>query len=136
MVSYLNWYSSMKKIWKNLVDFWHRKLTLKVPFQHFSTEPHYVNLQNTTFSLKPILFSFFLIKASYFWIPKVYTKKWANFRLSNHSSKIQIFRINSLLFITGQNWRNAFRRGNFWRKIWLGSSQWHFVTSPKGFCSC
>ena len=82
------------------------------------------------FHWSPFFFLFFLIKASYFWIPKVYTKKWANFRLSNHLSKIQIFRINSLLFITGQNWRNAFRRGNSWRKIWLGSSQWHFVTSP------
>ena len=33
-----------------------RKLTLKVQFRHFSSEPHYVNLQNTTFSSKPIHF--------------------------------------------------------------------------------
>ena len=33
----LNWYSSMKKNEKDLDDFWHRKLTLKVKFCHFLT---------------------------------------------------------------------------------------------------
>ena len=38
--------------WKNLVDFWHRKLTLEVQFWHFLRPWHYVNLQNTAISFE------------------------------------------------------------------------------------
>ena len=36
--------------------FYHRKLTLKLEIWHFVTVPHYVSLQNTTFSSKSIHF--------------------------------------------------------------------------------
>ena len=39
-----------KKIEKDSDDFWHRKLTLKVKFQHFLTPSHYTNLQNSMIS--------------------------------------------------------------------------------------
>ena len=45
--------------WKNSVDFWHRKLTLKVQFWHFLRPWHYVNLQNTAISF---VYSWFLCK--------------------------------------------------------------------------
>ena len=45
--------------WKNSVDFWHRKLTLKVQFWHFLRPWHYVNLQNTAISFES---SWFLSK--------------------------------------------------------------------------
>ena len=45
--------------WKNSVDFWHRKLTLKVQFWHFLRPWHYVNLQNTAISFE---YSWFLSK--------------------------------------------------------------------------
>ena len=45
--------------WKNSVDFWHRKLTLKVQFWHFLRPWHYVNLQNTAVSFE---YSWFLSK--------------------------------------------------------------------------
>ena len=70
----LNWYSSMKINWKISVDFWHRKLTLKLQFRHFSTEPHFVNLQNTTFSLKPI----FDKNQDNFGYPRSEEKNWAD----------------------------------------------------------
>jgi hypothetical protein len=35
---------------KNLDDFWHRKLTLKVIFRHFFTSSHYTNSQNSMIS--------------------------------------------------------------------------------------
>ena len=51
-----------KKIEKKLVDFLHRKLILKVRFRHFSTEPHYVNLQKYNIFLEA--HSSFLTKSS------------------------------------------------------------------------
>ena len=36
----LNWYSQMKKKWKNSVNFWHQKLTMEVQFWHFLTNRH------------------------------------------------------------------------------------------------
>ena len=44
----LNWYSQMIFFWKNSVDFWHRKLTLKVRFWHFLTNWCSLYSQNTT----------------------------------------------------------------------------------------
>ena len=43
----LNWYSSMKKKYKDPIDFWNRKLPLKVKLWHFLTPPHYTNSQNS-----------------------------------------------------------------------------------------
>ena len=45
--------------WKNLVDFWHRKLNLKVQSWHFLRPWCYVNLQNTAISLE---YSWYLSK--------------------------------------------------------------------------
>ena len=44
---------------KNSVDFWHRKLTLKVQFWHFLRPWRYVNSQNTAISFD---YSWFLSK--------------------------------------------------------------------------
>ena len=52
--------------WKNSVDFWHRKLTLKVQFWHFLRPWHYVNLQNTAISFE---YSWFLSKNLAFYDP-------------------------------------------------------------------
>ena len=38
--------------WKYSVDFWHRKLTLKVRVWHFLSPWRYVNLQNTAISFE------------------------------------------------------------------------------------
>ena len=51
---------------KNSVDFWHRKLTLKVQFWHFLRPWHYVNLQNTAISFEC---SWFLSKNLAFYDP-------------------------------------------------------------------
>ena len=48
-----------KIIQKDSDDFWRRKLTLKVRFQHFLTPPHYTNLQNSMISFD---YSWFLAK--------------------------------------------------------------------------
>ena len=52
--------------WKISVDFWHRKLTLKVQFWHFLRPWHYVNLQNTAISFE---YSWFLCKNLAFYDP-------------------------------------------------------------------
>ena len=54
----LNWYSSMKKNWKDSDDFWHRKLTLKVRNQDFliATCQTYVDLPKNFFSWKSAIF--------------------------------------------------------------------------------
>ena len=52
--------------WKNSVDFWHRKLTLKVQFWHFLRPWRCVNLQNTAISLE---YSWFLSKNLAFYDP-------------------------------------------------------------------
>ena len=49
----------MKFFFLNSVDFWHRKLTLKVQFWHFLRPSRYVNLQNTAISFE---YSWFLNK--------------------------------------------------------------------------
>ena len=51
---------------KNSVDFWHRKLTLKLQFWHFLRPWHYVNLQNTAI---PFEYSWFLSKNLAFYDP-------------------------------------------------------------------
>ena len=55
----LNLYSSIKTKQKDLDDFWHRKLTLKVKFWYFLTAPHYSNFQNLVISFE---YSWFLAK--------------------------------------------------------------------------
>jgi hypothetical protein len=45
--------------WKNSVDFWHRKLTLKVQFWHSLRPWRYVNLESTAISFE---YSWFLSK--------------------------------------------------------------------------
>ena len=77
--------------WKNSVDFWHRKLTLKVQFWHFLRPRHYVNLQKTAISFE---YSWFLSKNPAFKGPsskklhdltdiKPHTKKWRHQNLSS-----------------------------------------------------
>ena len=73
----LEFFSSNKKWSPELIFFNDKKnlkknswfMTLKVWFCHLSTVPHYVNLQNTTFSLKPIIF-FDKIKQANFEYPR------------------------------------------------------------------
>ena len=49
----------LDEIWKNSVDFWHRKLNLKVQCWHFLRPWHWVNLKNTAISFE---YSWFLSK--------------------------------------------------------------------------
>ena len=60
--SLLNWYSKMNFFWKNSVEFWHWKLTLKVWFWHFltnhnsSTDSHFFSFEYVDIWPKILLF--------------------------------------------------------------------------------
>ena len=65
----LNHIHEWKKHQKDLDDFWHRKLTVKVNFLHFSTHPYCTNLRNSMtlsdlliFSQKPFFFRILPLK--------------------------------------------------------------------------
>ena len=60
-----NWYYLMEKIEKDSDDFWHRKLTLKVKFWHFSTPLHYTNSQNSIISFGYVYFYAKIFKTLY-----------------------------------------------------------------------
>ena len=91
-----------KKIKNKSSGFWHRKLTLKVRFWHFWTEPHYVNLRNKTFSLKLVLletYFFFLYKIKLICNPSDWAKKVNLILVSNEDWGGTLMYVDSIMVI-------------------------------------